>query len=186
VLIAINVPKWFIWAVDKICCAFLWKGRENANGGNCLVAWDKVQQPLDLGGLVILNLEIMSWSLQIRWLWLKKTDSNRPWTGLDLYKHPNAVILIRNAVESQGNGNCTLFWSEWLLAVLDRLQKCRTVAMTLQDQRWPGDIQGGLSLIGLFENFQLWDVLYVMVLSQKVDQHIWRLYVLEIFSSKLT
>jgi hypothetical protein len=34
VLIAINVPKWFIQAVDKIRRAFFWKGRENANGGN--------------------------------------------------------------------------------------------------------------------------------------------------------
>jgi hypothetical protein len=64
-LIAINVPKWFIQAVDKICHGFLRKGREQVNSGNCLVAWDKVQRPLDLGGLRVLNLEVMSWSLQM-------------------------------------------------------------------------------------------------------------------------
>lgn len=63
---------------------------------------------------------------------------------------------------------------EVITAVPHRLQKNQTVAMALQDQRWPADIKGGLSMIGLFEYFQLWDMLYEMVLSQVVDQHIWR------------
>jgi hypothetical protein len=37
VLIAIKVPKWCLRR------AFVWKGREQVNGGACLVAWDKVQ-----------------------------------------------------------------------------------------------------------------------------------------------
>ena len=60
VLIAIKVPKWFIKAVDKLRRAYLWKGRKQINGGSCLVAWEKVQRPLDLGGLGVLNLEYMS------------------------------------------------------------------------------------------------------------------------------
>ena len=60
VLIAVNVPKWFLRAIDKIRRAFVWKGREQVNGGACLVAWEKVQRPLDLGRLQILNLEFMS------------------------------------------------------------------------------------------------------------------------------
>lgn len=68
ILVAIKVPKWFLRAVDKIRRGFLWTGRNNANGGNCLVAWDKIMRPIDLGGLGIHNLEIMSWALQLRWL----------------------------------------------------------------------------------------------------------------------
>lgn len=55
-MIAINVPKWFIKAIDKIRKGFLWKRKEQANGGCCLVAWGKVMLPLDLGGLGIPNL----------------------------------------------------------------------------------------------------------------------------------
>ncbi|GJN34974.1 hypothetical protein PR202_gb23693 [Eleusine coracana subsp. coracana] len=58
-----NVPKWSIKAIDKINKGFLWQGKEKANGGCCLVAWTKVTRPLDLGGLGIPNLEVMSWAL---------------------------------------------------------------------------------------------------------------------------
>jgi hypothetical protein len=52
VLIAVKVPKWFIRAVDKIRRVSL-ERKKKINGGSCLVAWDKVQRPLDLGGLGI-------------------------------------------------------------------------------------------------------------------------------------
>jgi hypothetical protein len=72
-MIAINVPKWFIRAIDKIR-RFLWKGKEQANGSCCLVASEKVMRPLDLGGLGIANLEFMAWALQARWQWEKKPE----------------------------------------------------------------------------------------------------------------
>jgi hypothetical protein len=78
VLIAVKAPKWFIKAVDKLRCAYLWSGHKQVNGGSCLVSWEKVQQPLEYGGLGILKLEYMSWALHIRWLWLAKTDKERP------------------------------------------------------------------------------------------------------------
>jgi hypothetical protein len=43
-LIARNVPKWFIEAIDKIRRGFLWKGKEH-NGSCCIVAWEKVMRP---------------------------------------------------------------------------------------------------------------------------------------------
>lgn len=160
VLVAINVPKWFIKAINKLRRGFLWKGRHNANGGSCLVAWEKVQRPLDLGGLGILNLEQMSWALQIRWLWLKKIDSARPWKGLEIPVHQNAVALFNIAIVSHvGNGANTLFWSDkWFFgcsldeiapsvvaAVPSKTRRHRTVAEALLETRWPRDIQGGLS-----------------------------------------
>lgn len=45
----------------------------------------------------------------------------------------------------------------------------------MQSQIWPSDIKGGLSMIGLFEYFQLWDILLDIVLSDEEDHHSWRL-----------
>jgi len=112
-LIAIRVPKWFIRAVDKIRKSFLWKGRKEINGGSCLVAWEKVMRPIDLGGLGIHNLEIMGWALQMRWLWFEKTKPDRPWAGLEIPVHPNTAALFTVSVfTTVGNGHNTLFWTD--------------------------------------------------------------------------
>ena len=199
VLIAIKVPKWFIRAINKLRRAFTWKGRKQVNGGSCLVAWDKVQRPLELGGLGILNLEIMSWALQIRWLWFEKTDSHRAWRGLEVHVHPNARALFAIALESHvGDGQNTLFWTDkWIMgcSVSDlaplvfevvplAIRKERTVAQGMQGLSWLADISGGLNLIGLYEYFQLWDVIAETHLSQEEDSHFWRFDSSGQFSSK--
>jgi hypothetical protein len=198
-LIAINVPKWFIKAVDKIRRGFLWQGKEKANGGCCLVAWEKVLRPLDLGGLGIPNLEVMAWALQIRWQWFKKTRADRPWTDLELPSHPNSIALFTIAVTTEvGNGNNTLFWTDrWLhgcsienlaptvfACVPPRIRKTRTVAEALNNGEWPRDIQGGLSWVGIGEYLQLWDYLIEIALTDQEDRHIWRLDASGCYSSK--
>lgn len=57
-------------------------------GGHCLVGWQRVCRPRELGGLGIHNLEMLGWSLHMRWLWLKKTLPNRLWVGLDIQVSP--------------------------------------------------------------------------------------------------
>lgn len=54
----------------------------------------------------------------------------------------------------------------------------------VQDNKWVADIQGNLSLIGLFEFFQLWDSLQEVVLSDSSDKHIWKLSPSGAYSSK--
>jgi hypothetical protein len=134
------------------------------NGGTCLVAWDKVQRPLDLGGLGILNLEYLSWALQIRWLWLQKTGDARAWKGLQIPVHANAFALFLVAINTViGNGTNTLFWTDkWFMGIsLVELvplvlqvvplksQKMRLVSEALNDHKWISDIHGGLSMVGL-------------------------------------
>jgi hypothetical protein len=78
ILMAMSVPKWVIKSIDKIRRGFLWKGRKKVNGGSCLVPWEIVTRPLKYGGLGVSNLQYKSWALQVKWLWLQKTDSSRP------------------------------------------------------------------------------------------------------------
>jgi len=174
-------PKWFIKAINKIRRAFLWKGRREVQGGCCLVAWEKVQRPLNLGGLGILNLEFMGWALQVRWLWLRKTDTSKPWLALDIPIHANVSALFQIALQTSiGSGSSTKFGTDrWIhgssvkdlaptvfAAVPTRTRNIRLVADALVDHRWARDIQGGLSLIGLYELFQLADILTDFVLKK--------------------
>jgi hypothetical protein len=68
-------------------------------------------------------------------------------------------------------------------AVPQHTRTRRTVAEALQAHDWPADIRG-LSLIGLFEFFQLWDILQETILTQDADVHLWRLEASGHFSSK--
>ncbi|WVZ52762.1 hypothetical protein U9M48_003790, partial [Paspalum notatum var. saurae] len=180
-LIALNIPKWAIKIIDKIRRAFLWKGRKEVNGGCCLVAWEKVSRPLDLGGLGIPNLQVQGWALQMRWLWLNKVTDDRPWASLDIPIHHNSRALFSISLISHvGNGANTLIWSDrWLhgcsladlapavvACVPRKIQNKRTVAEGLSNRSW------------------LWDVLENITLSQDPDLHVWRLGASGSFSSK--
>lgn len=117
-----------------------------------MVVWEKVQRPLDLGGLGILNLEYMGWALQMKWLWYMKTDNNHPWKGLDIKIHPNAVALFNIGLTTQvGNGSSTRFWlDKWFMgcclqdlapevvaAVPPNVRESRTVEEALNTRSWP-------------------------------------------------
>ena len=73
-------------------------------------------RPLEVGGLGIHNLEVMGWALQMRWLWIAKTKSDRPCAGLEIPVHLNtSAFFAISVVTIVGNGENTLFWSDrWL------------------------------------------------------------------------
>jgi len=197
-LVALKVPKWFIKAIDKIR-SFLWKGRKNVNGGCCLVAWEKVMRPFELGGLGIHNLEVMGWALQMRWLWIEKTKQDRPWAGLEIPVHLNASALFAiSVVTIVGNGENTLFWSDrWLheqklenlapnvlKCVPPKVRRTRTVAEALHELTWVSDIKGPLGWHGLAEYLQLWDLISGFALNAMEDAHHWKLDSSGSFSTK--
>jgi hypothetical protein len=76
--------KWLIQKLDKIRRGFLWSGTEQVSGGQCLVKWKSVRRPKHVGGLGVLDLEMFSRALRLRWLWFRFTDPERPWAGTDV------------------------------------------------------------------------------------------------------
>lgn len=55
-LLVLNAPDWVLEEIDKCMRAFFWAGKDNVNGGQCLVAWDTICRPTIYGGLGIKNL----------------------------------------------------------------------------------------------------------------------------------
>jgi hypothetical protein len=55
-----------------------------------------------------------------------------------------------------------------LAAIPQKFHK-QSVADALHDQSWPSDIKGALSMTGLAEYFQLWDIIHDFYLTTKED-----------------
>ncbi|KAF8731380.1 hypothetical protein HU200_016438 [Digitaria exilis] len=101
VLISLKIPDWVFKEMDKRRRGFLWAGKEMANGGQCQVAWPVVCRPIEYGGLGIHDLQLAAYSLRLRWLWLKRTDANRPWRDLDLSfgEDPLVAAMFQSSVD---------------------------------------------------------------------------------------
>lgn len=140
--------------------------------------------PLICGGLGIPNLEVMDWSLNLRWLWLKKTQPDRPWNSFEVQVHPNAAAIFAVSIQSiVGNGTSTKFWTDrWLdgrrivelapnlFAAVNR-KAVRTLAV---HEAVMGDIPGNFPPSAFSDFFQIWDLVreaYLLPATQ--DQHIW-------------
>ncbi|WVZ97773.1 hypothetical protein U9M48_043286 [Paspalum notatum var. saurae] len=181
---AMDLPQWAIKSIDKIRRGFLWRERKDAKGVHCLLAWDKVQRPKELGGLGISNLQKLGWALRLRWLWLQKIDPNRPWSLFPIKLHDCVHTFFSMAVETIiGDGGQTLFWMDrWLhgqkledltpnlfaSVPTRRVNRC-TVKEALSNHLWIQDIQGGLSVIMLSEHLNLWDLLVEVELQENVQ-----------------
>ena len=185
---AIDFPQWALEAIDKIRKGFLWKGRKEVRGGHCLVAWGRVCRPLHLGGLGISSLKELCWALRMRWLWLHKTDPEKPWANLPIQVPKKAEAFFSTVLVSKvGNGAHTLFWTDkWILGqnvcslaprlfaiIPKRIANRRTVLEALANRKWISDIKGALSVGVLVDYLNLWELLSEIVLQPEVeDKHI--------------
>jgi len=108
-LLALDLPAGTLQAIDKIRRGFLWKGRKDARGGHCLIAWPKVTRPPELGGLGISDLQSLGWALRLRWMWLQKTEPEKPWAFFPIQASPQVRAFFAVAITSEvGNGKKTL------------------------------------------------------------------------------
>ncbi|KAE8798457.1 Serine/threonine-protein kinase CTR1 [Hordeum vulgare] len=65
-LLMLNAPTWVFEEIDKWLKVFFWARKEKANGGLCLVAWEKVCLPTCLGGLGVKDLRVRPIALLVR------------------------------------------------------------------------------------------------------------------------
>lgn len=188
-LFALDIPQWFIKAVDKWRRSFLWRGRKELNGGHCPVAWQQVTRPLHLGGLGVHDLQAMAWALRMRWLWMEKTQPDRPWGLLRVHiPEPARAMFAVSVATTLGDGRTTLFWTDkWVhgQAIADlapalmqfvrrRGWRHRTVCEAMHEGAWERDIIGGLSVLATWQMLQLCDIIGQTALDpSQPDKHTW-------------
>ncbi|GJN37129.1 hypothetical protein PR202_gb26054 [Eleusine coracana subsp. coracana] len=183
-IMAIDLPQWALKEVDKHRRGYLWRGRKEERGGHCLVTWGKVTRPNELGGLGISDLRNLGIALKARWLWLQKTNPNRPWNMLQIQVPEQVKAFFSIAMASEvGDGMTTLFWEDrWIhgqrivdiaprlhAVIAKRVVKKQTVAEALNEHLWLHDARAAHSVGELNEFLALWDVLW------EFDKHYWRL-----------
>lgn len=131
-----------------------------------------------MGGLGIVDHEKFGMALQLRWLWLRHTKPDSPWSSLPLQADTSLHHFFIRSLEIQvGNGNSILFWTDpWISghsiedlapylidAVPTRTKKAQTLAQALHQRAWLKDITGPLSLPMLMDYVQI---------RQRVDQFV--------------
>jgi hypothetical protein len=110
------LTAWSHKRIDKICRFFLWKGKTESNGGNCLVAWPLVSKPKDLDDLGVINLDKFGHALCLRWLWKECTREHHPWKGLEVpCNQVDRLLFSASTTVTIGDGNTAMFWHDsWL------------------------------------------------------------------------
>lgn len=115
-MVVADAPVWLLEEINKWLRAFFWAGKDEVQGGQCLVAWKTICKPKSLGGLGVKDLRLQGLALRVRWLWLRRTDTTRPWLGLPGLKDPEAEEVFQSLAHFRvGDGLSTYFWKDrWI------------------------------------------------------------------------
>jgi hypothetical protein len=111
-----EAPCWLLEEVGRGFRGFFWSAKDKANGSQCLIAWNQVCKPLELGGLGVKNLRLQGLALRVRWEWLRRTEPDRPWQGLPIMFDSKAREVFDSLVQIWvGDGQSNLFWRDlWM------------------------------------------------------------------------
>lgn len=165
-----DAPAWVFEEINKWMRAFFWTAKDQANGGQCLVAWNKICRPVCFGGLGVKNLQLQALALRVRWEWLRRTDPERPWQGIPMIVDKDARQAFDSLVRiTVGDGAKTHFSRDrWIhgFGIVDvaplihycvslRTKNRRTVQEALQGGLWMTDVEGDLSFTTHIQLMQL-------------------------------
>ncbi|XP_071674511.1 uncharacterized protein [Lolium perenne] len=101
-MVVAEAPAWLLEEINKWMRAFFWAGKDEVQGGQCLVAWKTICKPKKFGGLGVKDL--------------RRTDRARPWQGLPGLKDPEAEEVFQSLAHFKvGDGLSTYFWKDrWI------------------------------------------------------------------------
>lgn len=129
---SLQLPPSVVTQMDKIRRAFLWSGDKtgHASPATCLVTWNKVCDPKDLGGFGIRDLGVQNICLLLKLIHRLHCPQSSAWAQW-IHSHASVVTLkgdihgnhwevlrsilpLYQAITSVhlGDGRCTSFWSD--------------------------------------------------------------------------
>ena len=109
--IVLCLLPWAIGSIDKLRRAFIC-GSDKVSGGKCMVAWETVCRPRDLGGLGVSDLRRAGIALRVRWEWQARVErrpalASKEWAVIAVFQAATVFML--------GNGESIFFWTDkWL------------------------------------------------------------------------
>jgi hypothetical protein len=188
-MLSLDLPPWFFGTINKLLRGFFWSATTEARKGHCVVAWNAVCAPKDLGGLGIKNLNLLNHALRMRWRWMEMSGEDKPWVGLNFKINNEAEEMLQACVKCEvGNGQRFRFWTDrWLggrniqQMAPNLMQFVRhgaltmTVAEALSDDKWIVQIRGALTVPAIVEFVELWDTIRGVQLTEESDKTTWKL-----------
>ena len=147
------------------------------------------------------NLHLQALTLHVRWEWLRRTDTTRPWQGITLSSDNDASVVFDSLVKTAvGSGARVLFWKDrWvhgfkvdeiapLVASLvsTRGKNARTVEQAFDDNAWTLDVEGELSFTAHMQVANLCLAIATVPCNPNApDEFLWTAYLSSSYTAKL-
>lgn len=87
-----QLPKGVADEMVKIQRRFLWAGECDKKRVMCLVKWEWVEMPKQMGGLGVGNLLHKNMALLIKWMWRFMEENNALWKQVIMHKYNTSLI----------------------------------------------------------------------------------------------
>jgi hypothetical protein len=109
--ISLGLLPWLLREMREFMTTFMWMGTNVVQRGKCLLAWDRVQRPLHLGGLGVLDLNLFSVALHACWIWLCYMETDHPWASMTIIADKQTSSFFASVHFRLGNGRTFMFWT---------------------------------------------------------------------------